>query len=38
MEKKFTLSILPQKFGICHFERKTPIPKWVLEGEFFSYY
>jgi len=36
MKKKFILSILPQKFGICHFERKTPIPNWALEGEFFS--
>ena len=36
MEKKFILSLLPQKFGICHFEKKTPIPDWALKGEFFS--
>ena len=36
MKKKITLSLLPQKFGICHFEKKTQIPKWAREGEFFS--
>jgi hypothetical protein len=36
MKKKITLSLLPQRFGICHFEKKTQIPKWAMEGEFFS--
>jgi len=36
MEKKFAISVLPQKFGICHFEKKTPIPDWAKSGEFFS--
>lgn len=28
---KLTLSILPEKFGICHFDEKTPLPAWVRE-------
>lgn len=35
-KKKLILSILPEKFGICHFEKKTPIPDWALKGEWFS--
>lgn len=34
--KKFTLSILPQKLGICHFDKKSPIPNWALDCNFFS--
>jgi hypothetical protein len=34
--KKLTLSLLPQKFGICHFEKKSKIPDWAEKGEFFS--
>lgn len=34
--KKFILSILPEKLGICHFDKKSPIPQWALEGDFFS--
>ncbi len=34
--KKLTLSILPEKFGICHFAAKSPIPDWATKGEFFS--
>ena len=34
--KKLTLSILPEKLGICHFEKNTPIPDWATSGEFFS--
>jgi hypothetical protein len=34
--KKFKLSLLPQKFGICHFEAKSKIPDWAMKGEFFS--
>jgi hypothetical protein len=33
--KKFKLYLLSQKFGICHFEAKTP-PEWAMKGEFFS--
>ena len=29
---KLTLSILPEKFAICHFDKKSPIPDWA-EGE-----
>lgn len=28
---KLTLSILPEKFGICHFDEKTPLPSWAEE-------
>jgi hypothetical protein len=34
--QKLTLSILPQKLGICHFATNSPIPDWVLKGEFLS--
>ena len=34
--KKLTLSILPEKFGICHFNKNSRIPAWALEGDFFS--
>jgi len=33
---KLTLSILPEKIGICHFDKKSPIPEWAVEGDFFS--
>jgi hypothetical protein len=29
--QKLTLSIMPEKFGICHFEVNTPIPSWATE-------
>lgn len=34
--KKLTLSILPKKLGICHFEKNSPVPEWATKGEFFS--
>jgi hypothetical protein len=27
--KKLTLSILPEKFGICYLNKKSPLPEWV---------
>lgn len=36
MEKKIKISILPEVFGICHFDKNTPIPEWALKGSFFS--
>ena len=33
---KLTLSILPEKLGICHFDEKSSIPEWALEGNFSS--
>ena len=33
--KKLTLSILPEKLGICHLDKNTPIPSWALEGASF---
>jgi len=27
--KKLTLSILPEKFGICYLDKKSPLPEWV---------
>jgi len=26
---KLTLSILPEKFSICHFDKKSPTPDWA---------
>ena len=30
------LSILPEKFGICHLAANSPIPSWATSGDFFS--
>ena len=29
--KKLTLSILPEKLGICHLDEKSPIPSWATD-------
>ena len=34
--KKLTLSILPEKLGICHFDEKSPIPEWAKSISFCS--
>lgn len=34
--KKLTLSILPEKLGICHFSKNTPIPFWAIRDSYFS--
>lgn len=34
--KKFVLSVMQKKLGICHLGKNVPIPEWVSEGEFFS--
>ena len=34
--KKLTLSILPEKIGICHFDKNSPIPDWALERTNFT--
>ena len=34
--KKLTLSILPEKLGICHFDKNSPIPDWALEKTNFT--
>ncbi len=36
MKKKFKLYLLPQRFGICHFEARSKIPEWVKKAEWFS--
>jgi len=33
---KLTLSILPGKLGICHFDKVSPIPDWVKDVSFCS--
>ncbi len=33
---KLTLSILPEKLGICHFDKNSPIPSWALEKTNFT--
>lgn len=33
---KLTLSILPEKLGICHLGKHAPIPSWASEGNNFS--
>jgi len=34
--KKLTLSILPERLGICHFDEKSPIPEWAKNISFCS--
>jgi uncharacterized protein len=34
--KEFVLSVLPEKMGICHLGKNSPIPGWVVDQEFFS--
>jgi hypothetical protein len=35
--KKFNLTVLPEKLGICHFGKNAPIPEWAYHNcEFFS--
>jgi len=34
--KKLTLSVLPEKLGICHFDKKSPIPGWAMDISFCS--
>ncbi len=36
MTKKLTLSVLPEKLGICHLNQKSEIPSWSEEGISFS--
>lgn len=34
--KKFVLSVLPEKLGICHLSKSVPVPDWALDGDFSS--
>lgn len=34
--KKLTLSILPEKLGICHFDKKSRVPEWATDISFCS--
>ncbi len=34
--KKLTLSILPEKIGICHFDKNSEIPDWAKNLSFCS--
>ena len=34
--KKLTLSILPEKLGICHFAKNSSIPEWAKDISFCS--
>jgi len=34
--KKLTLSILPEKLGICHFDKNSEIPEWAKDINFCS--
>lgn len=36
MKEKFTLSILSEKLGICHFEKNSQIPDWTKNISFCS--
>ena len=30
------LTLLPQKFAICYLDKKSPLPEWLNQGDFFS--
>jgi len=34
--KRFVLSVLPEKLGICHLLKTAPVPDWALGGSFSS--
>ena len=34
--KKFTLSVLPEIFGICHLNKNSNLPDWAIGGNFCS--
>ena len=34
-DKKFTLTILQETFGICHLDEISPVPEWALENSIF---
>ena len=34
--KKLKLSILPDKYGVCHFAKNDPVPDWVKDANFSS--
>jgi len=34
--KKFILSVLPEKLGICHLGKNSPIPDWAKDASFCS--
>jgi hypothetical protein len=36
MDKKLTMKLLNDKYGVCRLEKEEPIPAWAYEGEFFS--
>jgi len=36
LTKKLTLSILPEKLGICHFDKNSQIPEWAKNISFCS--
>jgi len=33
--EKLTLLVLPEKFGICHFNKNSQIPDWAMESKFY---
>lgn len=33
---QLALLLFPEKFGICHFDKNSPIPKWALEKTNFT--
>ena len=36
IDKKLTLSLMPDSFAICKLSPDSAIPSWVVDGEFFS--
>jgi hypothetical protein len=35
-QPKFVLSVLPEKLGICHFDKSSPVPEWAANISFCS--
>lgn len=36
LEKKLTLKLLEDKYGVCRLDKNHIIPKWAQNGDFFS--
>jgi uncharacterized protein len=36
MDRKLTMKLLGEKYGVCRLEKEEPIPAWAYKGEFFS--
>jgi uncharacterized protein len=36
MDRKLTMKLLSEKYGVCRLDKEEAIPSWAYKGEFFS--